>query len=79
MDRSIAQIEAFLVDRVAHYAHLPSADVDPDVSFASFGLGSREAVLMSGDLAGWLQREISPTLAWEYPSIGAVARHLALA
>lgn len=77
--RSVAQIEDFLLDRVAHYARLSPREIDPDSPFSSFGMGSREAVLMSGDLADWLQREVSPTLAWEYPNITQMASHLASA
>ena len=73
----LPDIERFLIDRVAYYAGVSPDDVDPGETFVNFGLGSKEAVLLSGDVAEWLGRDISPTLVWEYPTITAVASHLA--
>lgn len=74
---SAGAIEDFLVACVARYARIAPADIDSRAAFASFGLGSREAVELSGELGEWLGREISPTLAWEHPSIEQMAEHLA--
>src|SRR5207249_2733002 len=43
----------------------------------SFGLGSLQAVGLAGDLQEWLGRPLSPTLVYEYPTIEALAQHLA--
>jgi acyl carrier protein len=40
-------------------------------------MDSVQAVNLAENLAGWLGRELSPTLAYEYPTIEALARHLA--
>ena len=76
---SAAEVERFLIGRVAAYARLPAGEVDPDATFESFGLGSRDAVSITGELEEWLNREVPPTLPWEYPTIAALARHLAAA
>lgn len=70
-------IEEFLINQVARYARLPPDEIDPHAVFASFGLGSAAAVQLSGDLSEWLGREISPTLAWEHPTIAQASAHLA--
>lgn len=45
--------------------------------FADFGMDSIAATLMVGALEARFKIELSPTLAWEYPTLGAMAVHLA--
>ena len=52
-------------------------EIDVREPFASYGLGSTEMVGLSGELADWLGRQISPTLPYEYPTVETLARHLA--
>lgn len=51
--------------------------VDIHQPFAEFGLNSVEAVNLVGDLEQWLGRQLADTLAWDYPTIEALAKHLA--
>jgi acyl carrier protein len=51
--------------------------VDPDTSFAELGLSSLQAVELSGELEDHLQTTLSPMLAYDYPTIRALAQHLA--
>ena len=53
------------------------AEIDSGEPLDSFGLSSREAIVLSGDLEDWLDRRLSPTLFYEYPTIKALASHLA--
>jgi acyl transferase domain-containing protein/acyl carrier protein len=64
---------------VAHLAerlNVNAADLDRTAPFASFGIGSVEATALAGELATWLERPLSPTLTWEYPTIERLAQHL---
>ncbi|MFI5293132.1 MAG: beta-ketoacyl synthase N-terminal-like domain-containing protein, partial [Candidatus Limnocylindrales bacterium] len=64
---------------VAHLAEVlqvESRTIDVREPFARYGLTSVEAVGLSGDLEMWLGRRLSPTLAYDYPSIEALARRL---
>ena len=70
-------LRAWLVGNVARQCGVQESEVDSRQPFTSYGLGSRDAVALSGQLEAWLQRELSPTLAWEYPTIDQLARHLA--
>ena len=70
-------IEAWLVRRLAERLDVASESIDPCEPFASYGLTSREAVVLSGELEEWLGRTLSPTLAWDHPTIREVARFLA--
>ncbi|WP_338868504.1 non-ribosomal peptide synthetase/type I polyketide synthase [Myxococcus stipitatus] len=68
---------AWLVAAVAEAAGLPPEEVRLDEPFVTYGLTSKEAVFLTGDLADWLERDVSPTALWEHPTIAALSRHLA--
>jgi amino acid adenylation domain-containing protein len=51
--------------------------IDVNASFAYYGLDSKQSVRLIGDLEVWLGRRLSPTLPWDYPSMKALAGHLA--
>jgi acyl carrier protein len=70
-------IQAWLIKKVSNALSISPDDIDPRETFASFGLDSRTAVSLSGDLERWLGRRLPPTLVWDYPSIDELAQHLA--
>jgi acyl carrier protein len=70
-------IESWLIERIAHVGGLEPHEIDVREPFTSFGLDSRTAVSLSGDLEQWLGRRLSPTLVWDYPSIDLLATYLA--
>ncbi|WP_433246351.1 SDR family NAD(P)-dependent oxidoreductase [Streptosporangium sp. CA-135522] len=71
------EIRRFLTERIATRCHLSHADVDPDRPLEEFGLSSRDAVAVAGELEVLLGRELGPTLVWEHPTINRLARGLA--
>jgi acyl carrier protein len=70
-------IEDWLVAYLAPLLSVRPDEIDRRRPFAEFGLDSLAAVTLSGELECWLDRDLSPTLAWDYPTIEALARHLA--
>jgi len=70
-------IEAWLVARLAKQLNRPASDIDVEAPFARFGLDSATLVGITGELEDWLGRSISPTLPYSYPTISALAQHLA--
>ncbi|HMB08389.1 MAG TPA: beta-ketoacyl synthase N-terminal-like domain-containing protein, partial [Isosphaeraceae bacterium] len=76
-DASASAIARWLAERIARPLGVDPSRIDPRAPFASFGLGSLEAVNLAGELQDWLGRALTPTLAYEYPTIEALARHLA--
>lgn len=52
-------------------------DIDVDEPLTSYGLGSIQAVSLTGDLEDWLGLRLPSTLLWDYSSIGALAKYLA--
>ena len=70
-------IQAWLASKLSERLGIESHEIDIREPFASYGLGSTEAVSLAGELAEWLGRRLSPALVYEYPTIEALARHLA--
>jgi acyl transferase domain-containing protein len=70
-------IQAWLVSKLSERLGIESREIDIREPLASYGLGSTEAVSLAGELAEWLGQKLSPALVYEYPTIEALARHLA--
>ena len=51
-------------------------DIDFDASMNDLGLGSRDAVVLSGELSELLGRPVSPVEFWQHPTIDDLARFL---
>ena len=51
-------------------------DIDFDASMSDLGLGSRDAVVLSGELSELLGRQVSPVEFWQHPTIDDLARFL---
>ena len=77
MIRRTDDIEAWLVRLLAERLNTSSESIDPCEPFVSYGLTSREAVVLSGELEEWLGRTLSQTLVWDHPTIRELARFLA--
>jgi acyl carrier protein len=75
--RSREDIEDFLVQKLCSGLGISSDDMDVSQPFSSFGLDSLRAVSLLDEVATWLGRSLSPTLFWDYPTISALAAHLA--
>ncbi|MGH9956589.1 MAG: beta-ketoacyl synthase N-terminal-like domain-containing protein, partial [Pyrinomonadaceae bacterium] len=70
-------IETWLVSQLAEMLGINRSEIDRHQPFAGFGLDSAQTVSLIGDLEVWLGRSLSPTLAWEFPTTKALAKHLA--
>jgi acyl-CoA synthetase (AMP-forming)/AMP-acid ligase II/acyl carrier protein len=77
MSRSEEDITAWLVSRLSRESGLGPEEVDLGQPFASFGVDSARALLLVGDLETWLGRRLPPIVLWNYPTVEALARHLA--
>jgi len=72
-----ATIQAWLVSRLSELLEIEADEVDVTEPFASYGLGSTELVSLSGELSEWLGRDFPAELAYEFPTIEALAHGLA--
>jgi acyl transferase domain-containing protein/acyl-CoA synthetase (AMP-forming)/AMP-acid ligase II/acyl carrier protein len=70
-------LTALLVSEIATKCEIPESEVDIHAPFVTYGLGSVDAVRITGRLEELLSRTLSPTLAYEYPTIDKLARYLA--
>ncbi|OKH25124.1 beta-ketoacyl synthase, partial [Hydrococcus rivularis NIES-593] len=69
-------IQAWLVSNIAQRLGISPQEIDVREPFASYGLDSVQAVRLSAELEDWLGRKLSPTLAYDYPSIATLAAYL---
>jgi acyl-CoA synthetase (AMP-forming)/AMP-acid ligase II/acyl carrier protein len=74
-----ADIQVMLTQWLAAELQLPLADIDTTRPFAEYGLDSVAAVELTEALQAAVHRPLSPTLAYEYPTIEAVANYLSTA
>ncbi len=74
---SIDSIRDWLIQQVADLLGVPSSEIDPAKSLEQFGIASRDAITLVGDLETWTGLNLSPTLVYEYPTINAIAHYIA--
>ncbi|HSG44058.1 MAG TPA: AMP-binding protein, partial [Anaerolineales bacterium] len=67
-NKTSGSIQTWLVTRIAETLEIDPSTIDPKQPFTYYGLGSIQAVSLTGDLEVFLDRTLSPTLAWDYPT-----------
>ena len=75
--RSAEEIEAWLTARLAALSGEPAARIDPNKPLSSFNVDSVAAVSLAAELGEWLGRDLPATLAWDHPTVRALAAFLA--
>lgn len=70
------EIKAWLVAYVAKLLKMEPDKVDCTLLFERYALGSADSAILTGELGAWLERELSPTLLYNYPNIETLAKHL---
>jgi acyl-CoA synthetase (AMP-forming)/AMP-acid ligase II/acyl carrier protein len=73
------QIVAYIQAYIGRMLDLSDAEVLTNVEFASYGLTSSSGMSLLATLEEELDRELSPALLYEYPTIDAFTEHLASA
>jgi acyl carrier protein len=71
-----AALESWMKDWLACKLDIPAASIDRNEPLIDFGLDSLAAVGFSGDLEVVIGRPISPSIAWEFPTIAEAAAHI---
>ena len=74
-----AEIEAWLVSYLAELADIEPDEIDVALPFERYDLDSSAAVGLTGDLEEWLGFQLDATVLYDYPTIQALAQHLATA
>ncbi|MFF5211561.1 acyl carrier protein [Streptosporangium sp. NPDC000396] len=69
-------IQNWLRAQVASYLGRSPQEIDPLVPVAQYGMDSVYSLSLCGDIEAEYGLEIEPTLAWEHPTVAAMADHL---
>jgi acyl carrier protein len=69
-------LERLLIERVADIVQLPAHAIDPEAPHGEHGLDSASAVMLTADLEDELGVRLSPSLAWDHPTLRAIAKHV---
>ncbi|MEO1620577.1 MAG: AMP-binding protein [Cyanobacteria bacterium J06632_3] len=72
-------IETWLIQWLSENLDLPSEHIDPNKAFADYGLDSVTGVELAQDLSDFLNvsEPLEATLAWSFPTMRSLSRHLA--
>ena len=67
----------WLTAKISGLINKPVETIDREKPFFAYGIDSLAAVRLSGELSEWLEKEISATLVYDYPSISTLSVYLA--
>ena len=73
------ELEGWLADYIGELLAVPSAEIDRNSTFQSFGVDSANAIGITGELEDWLGIPIDPEVAYDYPTIRSLGQYLAAA
>ena len=73
---NIAPVRRWLIERVAYYVEMSPEDIDPAVRLTRYGMSSIYALSFCGDIEERYDIEVDATLAWDYPTVEAVAGYV---
>lgn len=70
------EIQSWIINHVAELLEVEPDGIDIMIPFDRYGLDSVAAYEITGDLETWLDRELDPTLMYNYPTIESLSQHL---
>lgn len=74
---SAPAIQEWLTKKVASYLPHCVDQIDAVTPLAEFGFDSVYALSLCGDIIDEYHIDVDPTLAWDYPTITAIAGYIA--
>jgi acyl carrier protein len=74
--RTEGEIKEWMTRRLAKQLKVDPASIDTSRRFDEYGLDSRTAVAVSGELEKLVEKRLSPALLIEHPNIDAVCAEL---
>ena len=77
IDRLSERVESWLIDWLSGRAGVAAENIHRDKPFAEYGLDSLTAVELSHEIEQWLAVQVTATVAWNYPTVAAMAGYLA--
>ena len=76
MNQTEAEISEWCRNYLSTTLELPASQIDPQAKFSQYGMDSASLVSLLVGLEDWLNIEIDPEIAFEHPTIAALAKHL---
>lgn len=76
ISRSIEEIREWLIQNIADRLEVEPEELDLEEPITSYGLSSREAIMLSGELEDWIGFSLPPELLYEYPEIDELSEEL---
>lgn len=76
-NHDVDSIQLWLARRLADLLDVSPDRIDPTQPLTDYGLDSKDAVNISGELEDQLGKPLSPTLLWKYPTLHSLAKFLA--
>jgi acyl carrier protein len=73
---SSTDIATWLAGQLASYLDIQPEQLDMDLPLAEYGLDSVYALNLCGEIEDSLGVAVEPTLAWDYPTVNAMAGYL---
>ncbi len=73
---SIKELERWMMGRLSEILEISPDQIDPREPFARYGFKSQHAVRFCTALEQHVGRIVEPVLAYDYPNIGELAKHL---
>ena len=73
---TVEELQGWIRAWVADVTGLPEDEIVDTKPLENFGLSSRDAVVLSGELENLLGQQLDATVAYEYPTIAALADRL---
>ncbi|KRV47780.1 polyketide synthase [Wenjunlia vitaminophila] len=67
----------WLIDRLSLYLQCGRGRIEVDVPYVEYGLDSVASLSLIGDIEAEFGLSLEPTLAWDYPTVTALAGLLA--
>ena len=68
-----AQLRNWLIYYLVTNVGCSPDQIDPDLPLNELGVGSRDAVVLAGELSELLRRQVSPVEIWQTPTINSLA------
>lgn len=72
-----SDLEPWLTGRVAFHLRRTAEEIDPDTPLADYGIDSVAAISICGEIEERHRIPVSPTIAYDFPTVHAIAAHLA--
>lgn len=70
-------LEEWLTERVAFHLRRTPEEIDPDTPLADYGIDSVAAISICGEIEAHFRLAVSPTIAYDFPTVKAISDHLA--